>query len=41
MMFLSCPRKLKVADGISCVMKITTMSSLGSTQKIVEAAPPQ
>ena len=40
-MLLSWPRKLNVADGISCVMKITTRSSFGSTQKMVEAAPPQ
>ena len=40
-MFFNCPRKLNVADGISCVMKITTRSSFWSTQKIVDAAPPQ
>src|SRR5688572_10349347 len=38
---LSWPRKLNVPDGTSCVMKITIRSSAGSTQKIVDAAPPQ
>jgi hypothetical protein len=40
-MFFSWPRKLKVPDGISWVMNTTDRSSFGSTQKIVEAAPPQ
>ena len=31
---------MNVLEGINWVMKITTRSSLGSTQKIVEAAPP-
>ena len=36
----SWPRKLNVADGMNCVIRITTSSSTGSTQKIVLAAPP-
>ena len=36
MMFLSWPRKLKVADGMSWVMNTTTRSSFGSTQKMVD-----
>ena len=40
-MLFSLPRKFKVADGINWVMKIATRSYFGSTQKIVEAAPPQ
>src|ERR1700723_2265127 len=36
MMFLSCPRKLKVADGINWVIKIKTKSSFGSPQKIAD-----
>ena len=35
--FFIWPRKLKVAEGMSWVMKITNISSLGSTQKRVEA----
>ena len=35
-MFFSCPRKLKVAEGMSWVMNTTTRSSVGSTQKMVD-----
>ena len=41
MIDFSWPRKLKVPEGISWVMKITMRSSVGSIQKIVDAAPPQ
>ena len=37
---LSCPRTLNVPEGRSWVMKTTVRSSAGSTQKIVDAAPP-
>ena len=39
--FLICPLKLKVEEGISCVIKMAYRSSMGSTQKSVEARPPQ
>ena len=38
---LSWLRKSKVPDGVSWTMKITNRSWIGSTQKIVLAAPPQ
>jgi hypothetical protein len=38
---LSWPRKLNAPDGISWVMNTTLRSYFGSTQKMVEAAPPQ
>ena len=41
MMLFSWPRKLNAPDGISWVMKTTERSSPASTQKMVEAAPPQ
>ena len=40
-MLFSCPRKLNVPDGMSCVRKITARSSFGSIQNAVLAAPPQ
>jgi len=39
-MFFNWPLKLKVDDGISWVIKMMANSSLGSTEKIVDAAPP-
>src|SRR5262245_1929842 len=37
---LSGQRKLKAPEGSNCVMKTAVRSSAGSTQKIVDAAPP-
>ena len=34
------PRKLNVPEGSSCVMNTTASSSVGSTQNVVDAAPP-
>jgi hypothetical protein len=40
-MLLICPLKLNVPDGMNWVMNTKVRSSTGSTEKMVEAAPPQ